>query len=440
MHLVNLLVPFTQTATVRATKTTGSAIQSATTLSIINSRTRASAITTQSIATQLSAVVKIGQGLIGLDVITTSAVSAIKTASAVSLLNSVAQVNADTRRFRNVNSTTNSNFAQTALNDRIRNFEAIIESESTVNNNSVKLVEPLIALSATFTSEANNSQLIGFSADLNSFVTINATILRIKSSSSSLNCQTNLTVDPVKAILVESAQQSNCTVTINVNRIRNINVQTDSIASQLTAVAKTGRGFITLESQASLSIYSVKRTGNVITAETNAALSASVGAIRPSAVNLQVNTNLSGFGVTGVIGESYNTSVFTSSVTANKTARSQPQLTSTASETVTAKRTRSVSINLIANAGKLIEGRRIKYGQANLNVNSTLLANAGVNLIIINQTLFNQATLTAAVRAIHIDPYTTWMVAEEDRTRKVGGEIRTRLIEEETRTYIIEGA
>ena len=189
-----------------------------------------------------------------------------------------------------------------------------------------------------------------------------------------------------------------------------------------------------------MSIYSVKRTGNVITAETNAALSASVGAIRPSAVNLQVNTNLSGFGVTGVIGESYNTSVFTSSVTANKTARSQPQLTSTASETVTAKRTRSVSINLIANAGKLIEGRRIKYGQANLNVNSTLLANAGVNLIIINQTLFNQATLTAAVRAIHIDPYTTWMVAEEDRTRKVGGEIRTRLIEEETRTYIIEGA
>lgn len=430
----------TQTATVRATKRTSSAIQSSTTLSTINSRTRASAITTQSIATQLSAVAKIGQGLIGLDVITTSAVSAIKTASAVSLLNSVAQVNADARRFRNVNSTTNSNFAQTALTDRIRNFEAIIESESTVNNNSVKLVEPLIALSATFTSEANNSQLIGFSADLNSFVTVNATILRIKSSSSSLNCQFNLTVDPVKAILVESAQQSNCTVTINVNRIRNINVQSDSIASQLTAVAKTGQGFITLESQCSMIIDSVKRTGNIINAQSNLQLSVITGVIKPSAASLSITSSLTGFGVTGVVGESYNTSQFTQQVLAIKTVRINSQLTALATISSQISRTRSNSANLIVNAAELSLGSRRRNAQANMIVNSTLTAQGGVNLVIINQTLFNQATLIAQVRAIHIDPYLTWMVSEENRQWTIGEEIRTRRIEEETRTYIIEGA
>ena len=422
------------------TRTVASALSIEAQLAVINSRTRDVAITTDSIATQLSAVAKIGDFLIAFDANITSVVSAVKTVSAQGSISSQSTLSSQAIKITSGVANINASATTTTDTARTRTTAAGISSEFVQTTAAIKSVVTQSSIASQASVLVENAGLLSGSADLQTTSTITATATRNRFAVASISSQSAVTVS---AILVSQAAadiSSSVTMTTANSRTRSTAVTTDSIATQLSAVAKTGQGFITLEAAATLTNQPVKTAQGASQITATTTLTAQPGTIKLANVTATVAFAVQADGVTGIIGESYNQTTVTLGCVAVKTTNVSGTNNINAELSVQAVRTRRVGIQLSASGGQLIEGIRIKFAQANISSTTTLTCLGGVNLVILNQSLFNTATLTAQVRSIHIDPYTTWIIASELRTRLLGEELRTRSIEEETRTYIIEGA
>ncbi len=427
-------------AQAQATKSAISSIIGQANITADNSRTRAVGISTDSVASQLSAVAKIGDFLIAFDANITSSVQAVKTTDTVSNISAQSTLSAQAVKTTDITDQLASDLTLTTNFDRSRSTTVDIGSTATLSSNINYSVDAISSLTSNFALLAETSGIIRANANLVAPSAVTATITRNRFADGNLSTTVTLTVDAITVLQYAADLNSSLSTVIDNSRTRDTVVQTDSIATQLSAVAKTGQGFITLDAPVTLTISAVKTadiSSNLI-AQTNS--ESIIGSIKQANISLTATLSLNADGVVGVIGESYNTVTASISITATKTTdiTSNNQINSTVS--ASAVRTRRIGIDMFASGGQLIEGIRIKFAQANISINTTLTCLGGVNLVILNQTLFNNISLTASVRSIHIDPYLTWMVDEESRSYKIKEETRLRGIAEETRTYIIEGA
>jgi hypothetical protein len=417
-----------------------SSLTSSFTQDTINSRTRAVGISTDSVASQLSAVAKIGDFLIAFDANITSAVQAVKTTDIQS--NQSVQFTMLTNAVKTTDIADNLSAvsSQSITANRIRSTNSDIAATATTVSDVNYSAGAVSSLSSNVEVLAETSGIIRANADLNTSSSLTATATRNRFAVSDLSTAVTLAADAITVLQSAANLAISASTVIDNSRTRDNAVQTDSIATQLSVVAKTGQGFITLDAPVTLNIGAVKTTdiSSTLIAQTDS--QSIIGSIKQANISLTATLSLSADGVTGVVGESYNTVTASISIAATKTTDVQSNNQITSNISVQAVRTRRFGINMFASGGQLIEGRRIKFAQANMSINTALTCLGGVNLVILNQTLFNQASLTAAVRVIHIDPYTTWQIAREDRDWMVAEEDRLRTIDEEIRTYIIEGA
>jgi hypothetical protein len=428
------------TVTATVTKTAVSAISSAFSQSTVNSRTRASAITTDSVATQLSAVAKIGDFLIAFDANITSVVSAVKTASGQSSISSQSTLSTDADLIANGATSISSSSSVAASFDRTRDHTVDIGATISQTTLPVKTTDSTIILSSQFNQLVETSGIIRAIANLQSIASINCVITRNRFADSTLAATTSVQTDAIVVLQASASFSAESNTSIDNSRTRAVGIQTDSIATQLTAVALTGQGFITLDAPVTLTTVAIKTAVSSSDLNSSSNVYCLFGIIKPAASSLTSTASLSADGVLGIVGESYNQTTSTLACVAVKTTEVSSTNSIITSVSALAVRTRRVGIQLFASGGQLIEGRRIKFAQANLVTTSTMTCLGGVNLVILNQTLFNTATVTAQVRSIHIDPYLTWTIDEESRSYKVKQETRLRDIAEESRIHIIEGA
>lgn len=422
------------------TRTYQSSINSNFSQSTINSRTRAVGIQTDSIATQLSAVAKIGDFLIAFDANITSVVSAVKTTDIVSNQTAQSTLSTDADLIANGATSISSSSNVSASFDRTRDHTVDIGATVSQTTLPVKTTDSTITLNSQFNQLVETSGIIGGQANLQSIASINCVITRNRFADSTLAVTTSVQTDAIVVLQASASFSAESNTSIDNSRTRAVGIQTDSIATQLTAVALTGQGFITLDAPVTLTTVAIKTAVSSSDLNSSSNVYCLFGIIKPAAGSLTSTTSLSGDGVVGIVGESYNQTTVTLDCVAVKTTEVSSTNSIITSVSALAVRTRRVGIQLFASGGQLIEGRRIKFAQANLVTTSTMTCLGGVNLVILNQTLFNTATVTAQVRSIHIDPYLTWIVDEESRSYKINQETRLRKIAEETRTHIIEGA
>ncbi len=422
------------------TKTYQTSVNSNFTLFTDNSRTRASAITTDSIATQLSAVAKIGDFLIAFDANITSVVSAVKTTDIVSNQTAQSTLSTDADLIANGATSISSSSNVSASFDRTRDHTVDIGATVSQTTLPVKTTDSTITLNSQFNQLVETSGIIGGQANLQSIASINCVITRNRFADSTLAATTSVQTDAIVVLQASASFSAESNTSIDNSRTRAVGIQTDSIATQLTAVALTGQGFITLDAPVTLTTVAIKTAVSSSDLNSSSNVYCLFGIIKPAASSLTSTASLSADGVVGIVGESYNQTTVTLDCVAVKTTEVSSTNSIITSVSALAVRTRRVGIQLFASGGQLIEGRRIKFAQANLVTTSTMTCLGGVNLVILNQTLFNTATVTAQVRSIHIDPYLTWIVDEESRSYKINQETRLRKIAEETRTHIIEGA
>jgi hypothetical protein len=324
--------------------------------------------------------------------------------------------------------------------DRTRDNAIDIGANVTQSVSAVKIAQAASVINSEFSQLSETSGIIGAQANLQSVFTVSALTTRNRFADSSLNTTASVQADSIVVLQANAGLTALSTLAVDNTRTRSTLVTTDSIATQLTAVALTGQGFITLDAPVTLTGQPVKTAVVQSVITSTSTLESLIGVVKPAVSSLTSTISLSAEGVTGIVGESYNQTTSTLACVAVKTTDVNSTNNINADLSVQAVRTRQVGVQLFASGGQLIEGIRIKFAQANISSTTTLTCLGGVNLVILNQSLFNTATLSAAVRSIHIDPYLTWTIDEESRSYKVKQETRLRDIAEESRIHIIEGA
>ena len=347
-------------------------------------------------------------------------------------------------------------FANTVTTDILLHFDGTLEDDSQLP----KIQQGIVSISATSVLTATVTESTGaISAALSTQVTVAAAAAKTVRTAVIASSQVTQTCSGTRVRFGQSAltSQSSLSATVTVTkravsaissafsqtavnaRTRDTAVTTDSIATQLSAVARIGQGIILLESSVIVSA-SVRKTASAqgqITSSSTLSVSITKALNATAALTTAVTQSTAATKFVGITATT--SSLTTLSVTIGKLQRATAGISSTSSVLANISKTNDIGILAFTNASLTVSGRRQRI--ATISVTST----CSVQVLIIKAvrttaalTAFNSQVTVGNI--IHIDPYLTWRIANENRTRNISEEVRTRSIEQETRTYIIEGA
>jgi hypothetical protein len=311
-------------------------------------------------------------------------------------------------------------FALTVINDRFRSPGArTLSSAFTQSTNAVKTARTASNQSSAFTQTASER--------------------RVRFADSALSASANLALPfgkilktPGNTLVTSEFSQT----TVNA-RFRDNEIDTDSIATQLSAVAKIGDFLITLESASQLSAEAFKQTDVVS--------------------NLIVEATCSADPIKTVFGEAAIASQFNVAVIADKIKRVEADLNTQFTVAIPGQKVTDTSSGLVSTFTTVSTPNRIRDNAVGLNTTTALavpiteiviffnaaLQAQATGLFIITKLVVAQANLQAngfqltAGRVIHIDEYYTLIVPQENRIIKVQSEDRTIIIDQETRKLTV---
>lgn len=398
----NFVSQFAQTTETNNSKLVGltSVMTAQSTVSVSPGTTKTSPITTNAIFAELVAVAKTGQGFITLDVVATQITVPVKTATAQANITASASLSSTANvirgvaaGFNNVSSITISVAKTagvlvpivgvntlTAVNTRFRNHIAVLTSVSQIQfppnlTTGVSGITVVKDYSAALVS--NFSTVIIPTKIKRGVAVVNvAAELGVKNPIRIRDfvCGTQFFVGLPVPIWFVTAE-----LTASITRLRSAVIATDAVASQLTAIAKTGQGFITLDVVATQTTQAIKR------------VSVSSQITSSSSLVCQTTTSVSG-------------------------------------------------ISLQASAGTLTaSARAVKKAIAQLSSVSTLSVQSSGQTVSFQAALQVNAFNLAVVDIIHIDAKLTWQIFAEDRLYSIQSENRVYSIPTEDREYTLQG-
>ena len=221
------------------------------------------------------------------------------------------------------------------------------------------------------------------------------------------------------------------------DRFRDNAVQTDSIATQLSVVVKTGQGLVTIDAVAALTADAFKQTDVVSNQVVEAQFSAD-----------PIKTV---FGAAGLGAE------FTSAIAADKIKRVEAALESNFAVAIPGQKITDITGSFNTSAETVFTPNRIRDNAVGLNTTTSLSVPVSEILIFFEASMTAQASglfvitylvsaradlqvsgfqLTAG-RVINIDDYYTLIVPQETRQIKVQSEDRGLLVKQETRILTV---
>ena len=241
-------------------------ISSAFSQTTINSRTRDVDTEFESIATQISAVGRVGQGFITIDSVASVSASAEKVAVASSTLESTAEFNSSADRTRSDDASLSSEFAFTASIDKFVGFASAQTSTASVETLANKFTGFASAQTSEFALTASVDKFSGNQIVISSEFAVTAQGERIRFADSAQVSEFTVFADTIKSTTAEAALESSAELSATALRIQSGTISTDSVATQLVAVAKIGDFLITIDTVASLSADASVTSGSIATA------------------------------------------------------------------------------------------------------------------------------------------------------------------------------
>jgi len=393
----NLSSSFAQTVAATTIQSGFADIVAESTLSTIVGKIQPAAAEFESVASQLTAVAKIGDFLID------AAVTA--------------------------------NFAITP--DLFKEYSSSIASEFAQSTDAVKSVEAGADIADQFTMVTENQGTISFVADLVVAFTSNATGATNKPGAADLAAEFTQNSVAIKAVEAAGSAASEFTIAIDNSRTRDNSSAFESVAAQLTAAAKIGDFLIDAAVAANLTVSGNVLTGSVVAIDS--AASASITAVKTVVVSSDVaaESQISIDAVVGVVAEGTFESTVNLTIDADVIKRAVVAASSTATLAAAGKVTARANSSMAATASVVAALGRIRPGSsaissaAQLNINAGKRVSATANLPAVSAVL-------AVGREVRLDVY-VYRIPAESRNATIAREIREYEIRQETRTHSIQG-
>ena len=387
-------------------------------------RIRDTVISTESIATQLSAVVKIATFFINADVVAQMAINAVKTTDVDSSQSAIINISIDAIRSVDYSADISGVALTVVSADRTRSTLVTLASTASVNAlaNADRSAEAV--LTSEFVADITTQGLIDIIALVMSSGTLALTPNIIKSTAVDLGSEFTQTTETFDSLSQRASADlvSEFTQTTNNARTRSVAISTDSVASQLTAIAKIGQGLITLESACLLSCEAVYTSSTTISLASVAGVITDISIIKQGQLDIQSQADIEVEGTTNIVGEGHLDSEFALSA--------QGQITQTISAAL------SVSTALICDTDRVRPFASLEVSAATMAVTGQLIRDVVIvteaiatemvitDLIIgIEADLISRFTVTINTSVVHLNEY-VYVIPGESRERKIAGESR----------------
>ncbi len=389
-----------------------------------------------SIATQLTAVSKIGDFLIDCDVTATVSASAEITASANATLSTQSSVSITPDLFKTYSATASSAFAMTTVNNVVLDPVATLSSAFTQSTTGQRVRFGVGSFAGVFNLSADNSTTKDVDAVLSSsFNQPSTNIVRIRSGVATVDSVATVSADVIKAVSASATLTTAITQTADANRIRDFDCDFDSVATQLTAVAKIGDFLCDADVVSSLTVVAIKTAGNVVACDSAFTLSADVGIIKQGESTQSSAFTLTGEGTSNITADASFGSAITVSVSATKTIEAGATLAGAGGFVVTAVATRNNEI--LANSVFTLSASvgRIRLVESTLAsaITAQITATKRVN---VTSQINSSVTISATGRIVNINDI-VYTIPAETREASIVAETREYTIVAETREVTV---
>jgi len=322
---------------------------------------------------------------------------------------------------------------------RLRYFDSNIASLTTVNSNSIKIVNAQSTIAGSCSQTVSVDRVRNNNSNLSVITAQTADNSRIRDITATLANTSSLQISVSKFTGNQANLSSASTLSTLASRTRTTGIQTDSIATQLTVAFRNATGTVLLESVAEVTANVIK---NAVIAE-NLVASTQVSAEARSLVVAEANLNSTATQTTLATkfrpAEASLSSAFSISVTAVKTTNVISNNTVLTTQSTSAQRLRGIDLALDSAFTQTTQGLRVKVFTVNVNTSASILATV-YSLVQFNSSLSSTGFIVTVGSVEHIDPYTTYMIPQETRAFQIDEEPRLYSIDPETRVNIIKGS
>lgn len=390
-----------------------------------------------SIATQLTAVSKIGDFLIAADVTATLSTQPNITASGSGAITSAFSQTINETLFKIYSATLTSSFSQTTVNNLIVDPVANLVSAFTQSTSGDRIRFGVSSLDLVANLVVETNPIKNAIANLTSSFTQPAmAFTRIRPFVSTLSATATLLADGIKTVTPNiDAIQTTSTVNVTGRAIRDVIGDFDSIATQLIAAAKIGDFLIDADVVSSLTADGIKTTGNVIVIEATSTVSTNYGLIKQGASTQSSAFSVTAEGTSNITAEAVLPSTTTVSVSATKTIEASATLEGAGGFVVTAIATRNNEIIAISTTTLSADGDRIRFGNSQATSVISTQITAG-KLVDIAVTINSSITISATVRVVNIDDI-VYKIPAETKEYSIVLEAREHTIVKETREHTV---
>ena len=348
------------------------------------------------IASQLSAVGKVGQAVIACDV--------------------VASLSASAQVSRGLDAAQSSAFTQTATAFNIKQFASALSTTVTV------------------TAVADSGKIA--EADLDITASVTASAVRTRDVVSNLSAVAALSAQVTATLQAQSALSATAALACDASRTRPFEAALPVIASQLSAVGKVGDTLADFAVTATVSASA--NAGKIVIANLVSTVSVSANANRTRDFSSAVSS-VSALTATGVVVKEVNSNIstaFTQTAAGTAIKRAVSVQSSAFTLFTTLSGLQQVQAALSAQASQSASAVATRRAQALLPVIASQLVVGGESSSL-TANLSSTFTLQCQAIEVKIDPDLTYMIPKETRSYMIIEELRVHVITPELRTYTI---
>ena len=334
-------------------------------------------------------------------------------------------------------------FTQTAQSARTRSGASALTTASTVYANAGLRAVTTANLSATATVSATVDRLRSATATLTAQTTVSASATRVRFAQSSLIAAATASADAVKRTGNIISAQSTVTQTTVGERIRFGESAFSAFNSTVTVAAKNATGTVTLESTASLSAQPVKDAQGIVALTAQAEITANTAGGKivgfGAALTSESSVFCDGERIQPAGSDMISEFALTTTTTDSKITRVSAGLNTVSTINATVERFRA-GISLEVSAATLIcQNSTIRFGTAALVSEIYDFTCSPTFIVRITADFTAFNAIVTVGEVINIDPYLTLWIKPESRTTEIPSETRVLPVLQETRVNIIEG-
>jgi hypothetical protein len=433
---VSMNALITQSVTVIKTTDTTITFNSAVSISCTVTRIFVLQSNFESIATQLTSVARVGAGLILAEVFVNQSVTAVKTAVAQADATVISTLVLAADRFRLTTANTQIEFTLNTVNSRIRALNSAQQTDSALTVTTVRIRSTDSTQNSAFTIFCEPLPILNAISNQSAQFTQSIITDRTRSTSVTFNTAFTQQSNGIIAVDAVAALSTQSQITCVVDRFRPGVIIMDAIAVKVTAAAKTGTALVTVELQSQCTVTAQKTTDIQLNAVSTAELTSIIERTQQGVSNITSQFTQIANGITSTDVTANLNTIFSTTTTAQKTARVIANITSAGGFVMAVAAIRNGEIIMVTQTNITTLADRRRNTDAVLSNSFTVNILAGV-LAVANSVQNTQFAIIATVSKLRLDDIVLY-IKTESRTHHINNEQRSYALRQENRLYTIE--